>query len=55
MNKIPVIKWPDPETDEVLTAFFERPAFDAKAERTATAVLKDIRANGDKALFEYSK
>lgn len=42
------------ETPEV-TAFLQRPAFDARAEETARVVLADIRERGEKAVVEAAE
>lgn len=47
-----IIKWSDKEPSAEIEKFLQRPSIDPKAERTAGALLKKIRKDGDPALLE---
>jgi histidinol dehydrogenase len=52
---VKIVKWSPNEPSPEVSAFLERPAFDAEAEKVAGTVLADIRQNGDKAVSRYVK
>jgi len=48
-----IVKWSPAGKNRVVASFLKRPAFDERAEASASAVLADIKAGGNKAFVKY--
>ena len=51
--RVRIAAWSPARRSRVVESFLQRPAFDATAERTAAAVLNDIRDRGEAAVMAY--
>ncbi len=51
--RVRIAAWSPARRSRVVESFLQRPAFDAMAERTAAAVLNDIRDRGEAAVMAY--